>query len=58
MLSLPYFPWVSMPWRRYPELAAADILAGLTVGIMLVPQGGWIWVLFVWYQIKTRTHVH
>lgn len=40
MLSLPYFPWAAMPWRRYPELAAADILAGLTVGIMLVPQGG------------------
>ena len=39
MLSLPYLPWAAMPWKRYPELAAADILAGLTVGIMLVPQG-------------------
>jgi hypothetical protein len=39
LLSLPYFPWAAMDWKRYPELMASDILAGLTVGIMLVPQG-------------------
>lgn len=35
-----------MPWKRYPEHMASDILAGLTVGIMLVPQGTYVWLVW------------
>ncbi|EWM24464.1 sulfate transporter [Nannochloropsis gaditana] len=39
LLSFPYLPWVSFEWRKYGKHAPADIMGGLTVGIMLVPQG-------------------
>lgn len=39
LLSLPYFPWAKFNWSMYPLHAPSDLLAGLTVGIMLVPQG-------------------
>lgn len=39
LLSLPYFPWARFNWSMYPLHAPSDVLAGLTVGIMLVPQG-------------------
>jgi len=39
LLSLPYYPWAKFNWSMYPLHAPSDLLAGLTVGIMLVPQG-------------------
>jgi len=39
LVSLPYFPWARFKWSTYPLHAPSDVLAGLTVGVMLVPQG-------------------
>jgi hypothetical protein len=39
LLSFPYFPWASFAWPKYAKYVAGDVLGGLTVGIMLVPQG-------------------
>ncbi|GAB5037369.1 sulfate transporter [Nannochloropsis oceanica] len=39
LLSFPYLPWASFEWRKYAKYAPGDMIGGVTVGIMLVPQG-------------------